>query len=164
MTDKRLRTTIVNHVAKYIPASPQLVWNGILDEYVHAKKFREVGYSVEPFEDPAAVEGSYRLRLEQGGMVVDDRICHITELDPERRRLSIWGDCLTNGMVVYVTYHAADADGGTSYRIDCHSNLFLDLPEEAGAEEIRAAVAELQGQFDAALTGYLDSINQKLAA
>jgi hypothetical protein len=161
MADERLRTTIVNHVARYIPVSPDVVWSGILEEYVDARKFRELGYTIDAIDDPAAIDGSYRMRLEQNGVLVDDRICRITELDPVRRRLSIFGDCLTNGMIVYVTYHAGGSADGTTYMIDCHSNLFLDLPENADREEVRKAVDRLQSQFDDALTGYLDSVGTK---
>lgn len=162
MTEQSIRVTIVNHAAVDVAAPPAAVWQTILDEYIAAKKFREIGYAIEPLDDPAAWLGGYHMRLEQDGAVVDERICHITERDETAHRLSMYADYLAGGMIVYATYHADDAAGGTRYRLDCHSTLAIDRPAGAGRAEIAAAIGELAAQFDAALTGYLESIKAKL--
>ncbi|NIJ38164.1 hypothetical protein FHR22_002867 [Sphingopyxis panaciterrae] len=162
MTDQRVRVTIVNHAAIDIAASPAAVWQTILDEYIEAKKFRELGYAIEPLDDPAACLGGYRMRFEQDGAVVDERICHVTERDEAAHRLSMFADYLAGGMIVYATYHADEAPGGTRYRLDCHSTLGIDQPAGAERSEIASAAGEMKAQFGTALTGYLESIKAKL--
>lgn len=166
MPEQSFRVTIVNHVAIDIAASPDAVWQTILDEYVEAKKFREIGYALEPLDDPAAPIGGYRMRLEQDGAVVDDRICHFTERDDAAHRLSIFADYLSmpGGMTVHATYHAEAMAGGTRYRLDCHSTLGIEQPAGAGRAEVAAAVGEMKAQFDAALIAYVESIKTKLEA
>src|SRR4051812_3701744 len=78
MSEQRIKVTMINHVAIEIAASPDSVWQAILDDYVEAKKFREMG-AIDPLDDPAATLGGYRLRFEQDGAVVDERIIHFTE-------------------------------------------------------------------------------------
>lgn len=162
MTEQNVRVTIVNHAAVDIAAPPAAVWQTILDEYIEAKKFREIGYAIEPLDDPAAYLGGYHMRFEQDGAVVDERLCHVTEHDEAALRLSMFADYLAGGMIVYATYHAEAAPGGTRYRLDCHSTLGIPQPAGAGRAEVAAAVAEMTAQFDAALTGYLESIKAKL--
>lgn len=162
MTEQNIRVTIVNHAAVDIAAPPAAVWQTILDEYIEAKKFREIGYAIEPLDDPATCLGGYRMRLEQDGAVIDERLCHVTERDEIAHRLSMFADYLAGGMIVYATYHAEAAPGGTRYRLDCHSTLGIPQPAGAGRAEVAAAVAEMTAQFDAALTGYLESIKAKL--
>lgn len=164
MTEQRMRVTIVNHVAADIACPPDTVWRAILDEYVEATKFREIGYAIEPLDEPAAHLGGYRMRFEQDGAVVDDRICRFSELDHGARRLSIFADYLSapDGMLVYATYHAAEAAGGTRYHLDCHGTLAIEQPADAGRSEVAAAVAGMKSQFDAALISYLESVKAKL--
>lgn len=162
MTEQNIRVTIVNHVAVDIAAPPAAVWQTILDEYIEAKKFREIGYAIEPLDDPAAYLGGYHMHLEQDGAVVDERLCHVTERDDTAHRLSMYADYLAGGMIVYATYHAEDIPGGTRYRLDCHSTLGIARPADASRAGIAAAVGETRAQFDAALTGYLESIKTKL--
>ena len=166
MCSEEVRVTIVNHVESDMEVSPRVVWNAILDEYVEAKKFLELGYSIEPLDDLAAVEGGYRMRFVQDGALVDDRICRITERDDTRRRLSMVGNFLStpSKMVVYVTYHAAQTATGARYTIDCHSSLNLDLAEGSDSKQVKAAVTELTEQFGAALASYLAELKTKLEA
>lgn len=162
MTENSVRVTIVNHAAVDIAISPAAVWQTILDEYIEAKKFRELGYAIEALDDPAAYLGGYHMRLEQDGAVVDERICHVTERDEAAHRLSMFADYLAGGMIVYATYHADAAPGGTRYRLDCHATLGIAPPAGAGQAEIAATVGEMTAQFNAALNGYLESIKAKL--
>ena len=105
MRNDFLPVTLVHHVAVDIARPAELVWQAILEEYVEAKKFRELGYVIEPLDNPAAYLGGYRMRFEQDGAVVDSRDCLITERDEAAHRLSIFADYRTapNGMTVYVT-------------------------------------------------------------
>jgi hypothetical protein len=155
--------TIVNHVAVDIAASPDAVWRAILDEYVEAKKFREV-YAVKPIDDPAAVLGGYRMVAEQDGAVIDDRICHITERDNDARRLSLFADYLSvpGGMQVYATYHAQENGSAARYALDCHAHMSMEAPGAGSREEIATAIDGMKAQFDAALIGYLESVKTRL--
>jgi len=164
MTEQSVRVTIVNHAAVDIAVAPAAVWQTILDEYIEAKKFREIGYAIEAIDDPAAHLGGYRMRFEQDGAVIDERICHVTERDDAAHRLSMYADYLAGGMIVYATYHAETVPGGTRYRLDCHSTLGIAQPAGAGRAEVAAAVGDMSAQFGAALTGYLESIKAKLEA
>jgi hypothetical protein len=152
---EQVPATIVNHVAVDIAASPDAVWEVILYEYIEANKFRSSGYKIETIDDPAAALGGYRIKFEQDGKVLDDRICHITERDEAARRLSMFADYLSvpGGLQVYATYHAREAAGGASYALDCHARMNVD----AGAD-----MAELTKQFDAGLVDYLNGIKSRL--
>lgn len=156
--------TMVNHVALDIAASPDLVWGAIVDDYIEAKKFREAGM-IEPLDDPAALFGGYRMRIEQGG-VVDERIVHITERDDAARRLSAAADYLSvpGGMRVYATYHAQAAGEGTRYAIDCHTQLTVDAPAGDVHAGVAAAIAEMTAGADAHLIAYLESIRARVEA
>jgi hypothetical protein len=164
MSNQTIAVTIVNHVAVDIACAPDVVWRAILEEYVEARKFREIGYAIEPLDDPAAFLGGYRMQLEQGGSVVDSRDCLITEFDESARRLSIVARYLAapNGMTVHVSYHAKAVGDGTCYAIDCHSDLGIEQPAGVGRDPVRVAVTEMTSQFDAALGGYLQDIKAKL--
>jgi hypothetical protein len=166
MSEQRIPVTIVNHVAADIAASPAVVWRMILDEYVEARKFREAGGSIEALDEPGALLGGYRIRFEQDGVVVDDRICRITERDDAARRLSIAADYLLipGGFMVYVTYHAQDAAGGTRYAIDCHTSMSVETPARGANAEIAASVAATKAHFDVALNSYLEGIRTRLEA
>lgn len=155
--------TIVNHVALDIAASPDAVWRSILDEYVEAKKFREI-YEVEPIDDPAAFLGGYRIRLVKDGAVVDDRIAQITERDETARRLSLFADYVSvpGGLQVYATYHAQDTGGRTRYALDCHARTSVETPDGGGRADVAAAAAEMSGHFDAALLDYLQGVKTRL--
>jgi hypothetical protein len=156
--------TIVNHVSRDIAATQEAVWEIIVDEYVEAAKFRELGYTLEPLTDPGAVLGGYRMRLEKDGALIDDRICRITELDESARRLSLYSINLNadDGMVVYATYHSEKTTAGARYAIDCHSTLGVEPAGDGGRADIAAAVVQLKAQFDAALVGYLEGNKKRL--
>ncbi|WP_447752525.1 hypothetical protein [Sphingopyxis fribergensis] len=154
--------TMVNHVAMNMAAAPDAVWRAILDDYVEAKKFRELG-AIEAIDDPAAVFGGYRMRFEQNG-VVDERIVHITERDDAARRLSAAADYLSvpGGMRVYATYHAQEIASGTRYAIDCHTQLQIEAPAGDINAGVAATLAEMTAGADTHLVAYLASIKARV--
>lgn len=155
--------TIVNHVAVDIAAAPDAVWRTILDEYVEVKKFRET-HAVEPLDDPAAILGGYRLRLEKDGAAADERVVHITECDAASRRLSLFADYLSvpGGLQVFATYQAHAAAGSARYTLDCHTRMSIEAPIAGARETVAAAVAQMRTHFDTALIQYLGSVKTKL--
>lgn len=162
MSEKMVRITIVNHLAQDIATTPDAIWRTILDEYVEALKFRDLGYEIVPLDDPAAVLGGYRMLYRENGAIVADTSCIFTERDEGAQRLSIFSDnrSAANKMVVYVTYRAVATNDGACYEIDCHSSLDIPLDETPGATA--KSVAEMKIQFDDALGGYLARIKGKL--
>lgn len=162
MSEQRICITTVNHVAMEIAAPPDAVWRAILDEYVEARKFRELG-TVEPIDDPAAIFGGYRTRIEQGS-VIDERIVHITERDETTRRLSAYAEYLSvpGGLYVHATYHAEPCDGGTRYAADCYSRVSIDAPENGSRADVAKAVADMEAAADVHLLHYLESVKARL--
>lgn len=162
MTAERITVTMVNHVAMEISASPDAVWQVILDDYVNATKFREIG-AVEPIDDPAALLGGYRTRIEHNGAIVDERIVHITERDEKARRVSAFADYLSvpGGLQVYASYHAREAPGGTLYTIDCHSRPTIDVPA-GGKDALMKLISTMQADADAHMIGYLEGVKARL--
>jgi hypothetical protein len=154
--------TMVNHVALDIASSPGAVWRAILDDYVEASKFREAG-AIVPLDDPAAIFGGYRIRLEQDG-IVDERIVRITERDEANRRLSVTADYLSvpGGMRVYATYHARATGEGTLYAIDCHTQLTIDQPADGAAADIAGTLAGMAAGADAHLLTYLGAVKARV--
>lgn len=159
---EQIPVTMVNHVAMDIAAAPDVVWRAILEDYIEAKKFRELG-AIEAIDDPAAVFGGYRMRFEQNG-AVDERIVHITERDDAARRLSAAADYLSvpGGMRVYATYHAQEMAGGTRYAIDCHTQLQVAAPAGDAKAGVAATLAEMTAGADAHLIAYLESIKARV--
>jgi hypothetical protein len=166
MADKGIATTIVNHVAIDIAAPAEAVWAVILEEYVETKKFREAGYAIEPIDDPGALLGGYRMRLEKDGAVIDDRICLFSERDDAARRLSLYADYLSapNGLQVFATYHAQQTAGGARYALDCHTRMAIDAPASGTKADFAAAVEEMKTHFHTALASYLESMKARLEA
>lgn len=162
MTEQSIRVTIVNHMAIDIACPPAAVWRAITDEYIAAKKFREIGYTIEPFDDPGSFPGSYRMRFDANG-TIDERICRVTEFDEGALRLSLWADYVSDpkGMTVYATYQALPVAGGARYTLDCHSTLSLEFPTD-GVADISVTVAGLRSQYGAALDTYLVNVKAKL--
>lgn len=161
---ERILVTMVNHVAMDIAASPDAVWRTIVEDYLEAKKFQNDGGEIEPFVDPGAVFGSYQIRFEHEGAVVDERIVRITELDGTARRLSATADYLSfpGGMKVYATYHAEEVAGATRYKIDCHTLVHIEVPEGDGQAGIARALAETTAAADGYLVAYLESIKPRV--
>lgn len=161
---ERILVTMVNHVAMDIAASPDAVWRTIVEDYLEAKKFQNEGGEIEPFVDPGAVFGSYQIRFEHEGAVVDERIVRITELDGTARRLSATADYLSfpGGMKVYATYHAEEVAGATRYKIDCHTLVHIEAPEGDGQAGIARALAETTAAADGYLVAYLESIKRRV--
>nr|WP_316640432.1 hypothetical protein [uncultured Roseateles sp.] len=158
MTD-RYPVTIVNHVAIDIKAPPEAVWRAIQEEYVEAKKFRQLG-TLQPLDDPAAVLGGFRMRLEHEG-VIDEREVRYTEIDHAARRLSVYADYLTvpvGGMGVWVTYQAQEVPEGTRYAIDAHARLHVEVQEGGGKADIATAIDALTHSFDGSLRAYLEKV------
>lgn len=109
----------------------------------------------------AATFGGYRIRLEQDGTLVDDRIFHVTERDEAARRLSLFADyvsVLDGIMQVYATYHAQEIRAGTRYAIDCHATVRIEAPSTGTKEGVATTVAGMNAQFDADLIEYLECI------
>lgn len=157
-----LPVTIVNHVAVDIAAAPDAVWRVIVEEYVGARKFGD--YAIQPIDDPAAVFGGYRMRLEKDGAVVDERVVHFTEHDDAARRLSLYADYVSvaGGARVFATYQAHEVASGTRYTVDCHTRIGVEAPAGNARAGIVAAADELKTHFDTALAQYLDSIKGRL--
>lgn len=161
----RVPVTIVNHAAIDIAAAPDAVWREILDAYAEARKFRET-HTVEPIDDPAAVLGGYRMRLEKDGVLLDDRIVHLTERDEAARRLSAFADYLSvpGGLQVFATYQVHEAPDGARYTLDCHTRMSLEAPAGAQRPELAEIVGKMKAQFDPSLDDYLQSVKAKLEA
>jgi hypothetical protein len=158
--------TIVNHAAIDIAASPDALWRAILEDYVTGEKFGSVGYAVEPLDDPAAVLGGYRMRLEQDGAVVDDRIVHVTERDEAARRLSLHADYLSvpGGFEVFATYQAHEVAEGARYTLDCHTRMTVEAPDDGGEADIAATLAGMKAQFGAALDDFFARVKARVEA
>ncbi|MFC9250433.1 SRPBCC family protein [Amycolatopsis thailandensis] len=148
--------TIVNHVAIDIEAAPDAVWRVILDEYVEASKFRKAGYSIEPLDGSESVFGGYRMRLEENGTAVEERVVRITERDETAHRLSVFADYVVDPdgpMRVHATYHARESERGTQYTLDCHADIALDA-----SANVAASVEEWTKQAEVGLLQYLGTI------
>lgn len=141
--------TIVNHVAADLAASPDAIWNLIVESFADGSKFGESGYEIGPTED--VVLGGFRMKRVKDGAVVDDRIVHVTERDEAARRLSMFADYLSEpgGLQVYVTYQAHAIPNGARYTLDCHSRMKID-----GGADLAAAVAAKHAEFQVALEGF----------
>lgn len=152
-----LPVTIVNHAAVDIAVSPARIWRLILDQFAEANRWRELGYSIEPIDDPAAVLGGYRMWREQDAKVVDDRICHITEIDESARRLSMFADYRSEpgGALVYVTYHAQEIAGTARYTMDCHTRVGIETPASGDEAKVAATIDAIKTHSDKHLAGYL---------
>ncbi len=158
-----VHATILNHVALDIAATPEALWNLILEDYVQARKFRESG-AITAFDDPAAPLGAYRLRFEHAG-TVDERLVRITERDDAARRLGVFADYLTipaRGLQVWVTYHAQPTPTGARFAIDSHTQLHVDVPADGGAAETAAAIAAMKAAFDTGLNAHLEKTRERL--
>lgn len=154
---------MINHVASDIAASPDLVWQAIVSEYVEGEKFRNQG-TVTPLDDPAVPLGSYRLRIEVGE-AVDERVVQITERDEAARRLSIFADYLSvpGGMHVYASYRAHGDGDHARFSIDAHSRLAVEVPAK-GSGALPAVLAAFKSQADEHLTAYAEQIRSRLEA
>ncbi|MBL8269642.1 SRPBCC family protein [Steroidobacter sp.] len=164
MTGLYLPVTIVNHAAIDIAVPPDRVWRLILEHFVDAQRWRELGYCIEPLDDPAAVFGSYRMWLEQDDKVVDNRVCHITEIDDSARRLSLFADYLSQpgGAQVYVTYQAQEIAGATRYTMDCHTRAGIDASAKLDKASVATAIAAIKSHSDTHLAGFLARIKTRL--
>ncbi len=164
MAEQRIPVTIVNHVALDIACAPEIVWDALLADYVEARKFSAIGYSIEPLQDRTAYLGAYTLRFEKDGALLDHRICRVTELNRSERRLSMAADylCVPGGMTVRATYQAQEGPAGARLAIDCHADLAMEWAAAGTREELAAAVETITAQYDAGLIGYLESVKATL--
>jgi len=164
MPGSYLPVTIVNHAAVDIAVSPDRLWRLILDEFIEANRWRELGYSIDPIDDPAAVLGGYRMWLERDDKVIDDRICHITEIDESARRLSLLADYLSEpgGAMVYVTYHAQEIAGAARYTMDCHTRLGIEVPASGEKASVAATIDAIKTRSNTHLAGYLSQAKARL--
>lgn len=159
-----LPVTIVNHAAVDIAVPPDRVWHLILDEFVEANRWRELGYSIEPLANPAVVLGGYRMWREQDGKVVDNRVCHITEIDASARRVSLFADYLSEpgGVQVYVTYQAQEFSGTARYAMDCHTRVGIEAPACGEKAAVAAVIDAIKTHSDTHLAGYLSRTKARL--
>lgn len=159
-----LPVTVVNHAAIDITAPPDRLWRLILEEFAEANRWRTLGYSIEPIDDPAAVLGGYRMWIERDGKVVDNRVCHITEIDASARRLSMFADYLSepSGAVVYVTYQAQDIAGGARYTLDSHTRVGIEAPASGEKTAVDATIDAIKTKSDIHLAGYLSQTKARL--
>jgi hypothetical protein len=160
----RIMVTTVHHVSIDIAASATAVWQGILQDYVEVLKFGD--YSIERLEEPGALLGAYRMRLERDGSVVDDRIVEITERNDECRRLSLFGNYLSvpGGLHVFATYSAHEIESGARYVIDCHARTAVDMGADDTRETLAAGIASMKEQADASLLEYLERAKARTEA
>lgn len=164
MTGLYLPVTIVNHAAVEIAVPPDRVWRLIREHFVEAERWRELGYSIEQLDDPAAVFGSYRMWLQQDDKAVDNRVCHITELDDDARRLSLFADYLSlpGGAQVYVTYQAQELADATRYTMDCHTRVGIDASTSTDKAAVAAAIDAIKSSSDTHLAGFLAQTKARL--
>ncbi|MBR2173842.1 hypothetical protein [Sphingopyxis sp.] len=164
MSDTYLPVTVVNHAAIDIAVAPDTVWCLILDQFRDAKRWRELGYSIAPIDDPAAIYGGYRMYMENDSKIVDDRICMVTEIDEAERRLSLCADYLTTpgGVLVYVTYQAHPTAQGTRYTMDCHTRVGIEMP--ARDCDVAASIEAIKNHSDTHLADYLARTKASLEA
>jgi hypothetical protein len=162
MAGPYLPVTVVNHAAIDIAASADRLWRLIREDFGEAQRWRSLGYSIEPIDDPAAVLGGYRMWMQHDGKVVDNRICHLTEIDETARRLSLFIDYLSEpgGAQVYVTYQAHDITGATRFTLDCHTRVGIQPPDDG--QSIAATVDAIKTKSDTHLAGYLAQVKAGL--
>lgn len=158
MSDRLWPVTIVNHISVDMPASRDAVWLRICSDYLAGESFKAGGYEVTRLDDPSAVLGGYRLRLERGG-AVEERLCYITELDQEARRLSLFVDFLSvpGGFTVCATYQARETGTGACFVLDSHTRTTVPPPPGSGGD-LRGLVSELTQTWDAALRSHLEGL------
>lgn len=165
-----VRVTAVNHVAQDIACSPDEVYREILSAYIDSGRFLKAGYGVTPLPDSdlAAFRGGYRLTMTgEGGELVDDRICRVTERDDQARRISLCADYLLPtqmGLTVHATYHAVATPTGAQYRLDCHTDIDIEAPADDARAKIAEIVAGFEEQSEAYLKTYLGQTKEKLEA
>jgi hypothetical protein len=164
MTEQRIPVTVVNHVGVDMAVSPEVVWRTILDQYLTGEQFAAAGYQIEPLDDASTLIGGYRIRLEQDGAVVDDRIARITERDEAARRLSLHADYLSvpGGLQVFVTYQAQEVPGGARYALDCHTAMTVEVADAGDKAAIAAAALKMKTDFDTFLDDRLGALKTRL--
>jgi hypothetical protein len=156
----KVQVTLVNHVAVDIAAPPHVVWLEIVDCFVQGRRWRETDFAVTPIDDPAAVLGGYRMRLERPDGTVDERVVHVSERDGASRRLSLFVDFVSvpDGLLVFASYQAhACADDYSRYTIDCHTRMAVDAQSD-----IASAVEQMKTHSDRYLTDYLAGVRHRL--
>jgi len=160
------RVTIVNHYTIDIACPPSHLWTVLTEDYCGGGGFARAGYRIDPLDDPALVLGGYRMRL-ASGVLVDERICRITERDEDVMRLSLQAEYLSvqaQGMVVYATYQAVPEGGGVRYRLDCHATLDLEAEAGASREEIARSIATLHDHFQNGIAGKAAELKARIEA
>jgi len=162
MTEQPIMITTVHHAATDIAVSPDRLWTTLREGFIEARKFRDFGFSIDPIDEPGVPLGGYRMRLEQDGKIVDDRICRISEVDDTARRLSIFADYLSHplGLQVYVTYQAHETATGCRYTLDCHARQGITPPSDAA--EIAALIASMKQGHDAGLDSSMAKVKAEL--
>ncbi|WP_077035779.1 SRPBCC family protein [Pelomonas sp. KK5] len=156
-----VQVTVVNHVAVDIAAPVEAVWQKIVASFVEGRRWRETGFTVTPIDDdPAAVLGGYRMRLERPDASVDERIVHVSERDDGARRLSLFVDFVSvpGGLLVFASYQALpDGDGRARYTIDCHTRMGVE-----GRGDVATAVEQMRIHSQRYLEDYLGGVKQRL--
>lgn len=148
-------TTIVNLVSIEIDCPEDVLWRYILEEYCDGRKFSRNGYVVVAEAFAGYPLGSYRIRRETSDPIEDDRLCHLTELDADERRLSMLADYLSvpGSMAVYATYEVQNAAGGSRFVLTSHSSIGVPNPALIAANKI---------QFETGLQAYLNEVKERL--
>jgi len=157
-----IRITMVNHAAVDIFQKPEVVWREIKRIYKGGEGFREQGFEVSPLDNkPAAFRGGYHMRMKKDGIIVDERFVHITELDEENMRLSLFADYITpafNGLAVHASYGLVSIKGGMRFELDAYSQMNIPRPEGLDARE---AVAKTAADLEKGAEEYLRQRNQR---
>ena len=164
MSGTSMVVTIVNHLAVDVDARPDILWGIIRSHFVEPVS-DDPNIAFELLVDPAASLGAYRRKQFTDGVLVDDRITHITEIDEAARRLSLFGDFVSvpGGAHVFATYQAQERGEGARYTIDCHTRLALD-PTASGHDTIEVAMAATKAGFETHLDGYMSGVKAKAEA
>lgn len=164
-----VRVTIVNHAGVDIARPAEVVWRDIVETYVAGGKFAVQGYAIEPLmDDPAALLGGYRMTLRgEGGTLVDERVCRITERDDRAMRLSLCADYLAPqamGLIVHASYQAVPTAVGSRYELHAYSTLNLARPAGDAKAELAQVVGNFERQSAEHLDGFLRGVKARLEA
>ncbi|MEZ5656329.1 MAG: hypothetical protein R3E04_10710 [Sphingobium sp.] len=160
-----VEVTIVNHVSAEIDCVAETVWSFVQEQYGKGHKFRSLGYSISALSaHPSAYLGGYEMISNPPGE--DNRICRITEFDPENMTMSIRADYLSpaaNGMIVYATYRVRKVGTQVRLDIDSHTAANIASVENGDGEAVFAdTMKTITEQFYKAMRTYLDEAKRQL--
>ena len=157
--------TVVCRVSVDIACSPERLWQTIESRYAQGEKFSGSGYTIERFEDAAAYLGAYRMALSKDGVIVDDRIVRVSEIDEAARRISLHGQYLSessHGLDVYASYQALPIATGARFAIDCHAHYSRWPQPSEDPAELRAAIEDMKATSAAGLEQFMTRVKAEL--